>query len=201
MSFLEKNLPSPNDLLHLMFTSPTIVDFFDCADISSAVGSVGPSACAGTWVLTLSRQASSPHQLRNACRQWARSPVFEPFCRLRAAAPCAESSVVSKRLHCTGDRMCHKTRVLQGWSRNNGPTTTTTTTTTPPHTRHHHRSHEQPPPQQPQHNNHHNNNHHHNNNNHHNNHHNHCRICLGPWPAVGRKPLNPARGPLAVSLP
>ena len=116
MSFLEKNLPSPNDLLHLMFTSPTIVDFFDCADISSAVGSVGPSACAGTWVLTLSRRASSPHQLRNACRQWARSPVFEPFRRLRAAAPCAESSVVSKRLHCTGDRMCHKTRVLQGWS-------------------------------------------------------------------------------------
>ena len=120
MSFLQKNLPSPNDLLHLMFTSQTIVDSFDYGDISSAVGSVGPSACAGTWALTLSRRASSPHQIRNACRQWARSPVFEPFCLLRAAATCAESRVVSKPLHCTGDRMCHKTRVLQGWSRDTG---------------------------------------------------------------------------------
>ena len=191
-----------------MFTSPTIVDFFDCADISSAVGSVGPSACAGTWVLTLSRRASSPHQIRHVCRQWARSPVFNPFSLLRAAATCAESSVVSKRLHCTGDRMCHKTRVLQGWSRNTGDevlqerarvcngsllspesctadanhnrdhTTTTTTTTTTPTTTQHH--------------NHHNRDHHHYNHNTHHNHYHHHNNMHTPTTAT-----SPLLGPLA----
>ena len=64
----------------------------------------------------------------------------------------------------------------------------------------------------------HNHNHHHNHNHNHHNHHNHnnqsCSLheplhlrppprapWLGPWPAVARKRLNPARGPLAVALP
>ena len=59
-----------------------------------------------TWVLNLSRRASSP--------------VFEPFCLLRAPATCAEPRVVSKQLHCTGDQTYHKTRVLQGWYRETG---------------------------------------------------------------------------------
>ena len=42
------------------------------------------------------------------------------FFLFRAAATCAEPRVVSKRLRCTGDRMCHKTRVLQGWYRETG---------------------------------------------------------------------------------
>ena len=41
--FYKKNLQSPNDPLHPTFTSETIVDFFDNGDVSSAVGSVGPS--------------------------------------------------------------------------------------------------------------------------------------------------------------
>ena len=37
-----------------------------------------------------------------------------------AAGTCEEPIVVSKRLRCTGDRMCHKTRALQGWYRETG---------------------------------------------------------------------------------
>ena len=52
MSFLLKKTTrrSPNYLLRLKFTSDTLVNFFDDGDISSAVGSVGPSVALPTSV-------------------------------------------------------------------------------------------------------------------------------------------------------
>ena len=53
-------------------------------------------------------------------RRRASSPMFKMFFLCRAAVTCAQPRAVSKRLRCTGDRMCHRTRVLQGWYRQTG---------------------------------------------------------------------------------
>ena len=64
------------------------------------------------------RVSTMPSSLKTRRRR-ASSPMFD-FFLCRAAATCAQPRAVSKRWRCTGDRMCHKTRVLQGWYRETG---------------------------------------------------------------------------------
>ena len=64
------------------------------------------------------RVSTMPSSLKTRRRR-ASSPMFD-FFLCRAAATCAQPRAVSKRLRCTGDRMCHRTRVLQGWYRQTG---------------------------------------------------------------------------------